>query len=90
MLVPEGRVSPVTNVQDAAITLDEEIRCLLDAGWRWDGDKLVHPKDSEIWRMYTKTNAPNIGRRASQLDAEIAEAVRAVRQQGEQAGSGGQ
>jgi hypothetical protein len=25
------------------VTIGEEIRCLIDAGWTWDGDKLVHP-----------------------------------------------
>ena len=35
-------------------TILEEIRCLLDAGWTWDGDKLVHPQNRELWRKYTK------------------------------------
>jgi len=28
---------------DERVTVGEEIRCLLDAGWTWDGDKLSIP-----------------------------------------------
>src|SRR4051794_40195511 len=41
---------------NAGVTISEEIRCLLDAGWTWEGNKLVHPGDKDIWRMYTKVD----------------------------------
>jgi hypothetical protein len=57
------------------VTILEEIRCLLDAGWTWDGDKLVHPQHRELWRMYTKMDSPKLGD-SRRLDAEIEQAVR--------------
>src|SRR4051812_44598931 len=46
---------------DAGVTIPEEIRCLVDTGWTWDGNKLVHPGDKDIWRMYTKVDSSKIG-----------------------------
>jgi len=60
-------------VVDARVTILEEIQCLLDAGWTWDGDKLVHPKDKDIWRMYTKVDSSKIG--SQRFDAEIEKAL---------------
>ena len=69
------------DIQDeAAVTILEEIQVMLDAGFTWDGDKLVHPRDKDIWRMYTRTDCPKIGSGAQRLDAEIKEAVRQARQ----------
>jgi hypothetical protein len=68
----------IPEVTDAGVTIPEEIRCLLDAGWAWDGDKLVHPQDKGIWRMYKKVDSPKIGS-PRRLDAEIEQSVRAAR-----------
>ena len=68
----------ITEVTDAGVTILEEIRCLLDAGWAWDGDTLVHPQDKGIWRMYKKVDSPKIGS-PQRLDAEIEQSVRAAR-----------
>jgi hypothetical protein len=75
---------------DAAVTIREEIRCLLDASWTWDGDKLVHPKDKHIWRKYTRIDSPRVGKRSQQLDAEIEQAVREARQRERRMRSEGQ
>ena len=32
---------PLAVAGGTEVTILEEIRCLLDAGWTWDGDKLV-------------------------------------------------
>lgn len=78
-LIPEVTEYPlISEATDAGVTIPEEIRCLLDAGWAWDGDKLVHPKHKGIWRMYTRVNSPMIGS-SQRLDAEIEQAVRAAR-----------
>ena len=39
------------------VSVGEEIRCLLDAGWTWDGDKLVHPTQKGSWVLYKRTDA---------------------------------
>jgi hypothetical protein len=62
----------------AVVTIPEEIRCLLDAGWTWDGDKLVHPRDKDLWRTYTRVDSPKIGS-SQRFDAEIEQAVREAR-----------
>jgi hypothetical protein len=67
---------------DAIVTIEEEIRCLLDAGWAWDGDKLVHPTHKEIWRMYQRVDCRSITARSEQFESEIREAVFRARQQG--------
>jgi hypothetical protein len=66
---------PLTVAGGAGVTIAEEIRCLLDAGWTWDGDKLVHPQYRELWRMYKKMDSPKLGD-SRRLDAEIEQAVR--------------
>jgi hypothetical protein len=66
-------------VVESEVTIAEEIQCLLDAGWRWDSDRLVHPKDRDIWRMYKRVDSPKVGN-AQRLDAEIEHAVRDARQ----------
>jgi hypothetical protein len=71
---------------DAGVTIPEEIQCLLDAGWTWDGEKLVHPQDKGVWRLYTKVDSPRIGI-SQRFDAEIEQAVRRARQR--QASTGG-
>jgi hypothetical protein len=66
---------PLAVASSAGVTILEEIRCLLDAGWTWDRDKLVHPQHRELWRMYTKMDSPKLGD-SRRLDAEIEQAVR--------------
>ena len=61
--------------EDVAVTIGEEICCLLAAGWTWDGDKLVHPTHKEAWRLYQRVDSSSITARPGQLDAEIAQAV---------------
>jgi hypothetical protein len=81
MIVPGGRGSPMTDGQeDVAVTIGEEICCLLAAGWTWDGDKLVHSTHKEAWRLYQRVDSSSITARPGQLDAEIAQAVRKARQ----------
>jgi hypothetical protein len=76
-----GGISPMSDDQlDAAATIQEEIRTLLDAGWTWDGDRLVHPTHKDIWKEYSSTHCPKIGSGAERLDAKIKEAVRKQRQ----------
>jgi hypothetical protein len=75
-------------VVHAGVTMLEEIRCLLDAGWTWDGNKLVHPTDKGIWRIYTTVDSSKIGR-SERLDAEILQAVQEARRN-EQRMHGGQ
>jgi hypothetical protein len=71
------------------VTIPEEIRCLLDAGWTWDGDKLVHPSYKDIWRKYTKVDSPKIGS-SQRFDAEIEQAVREARWREQRTRRGGQ
>ena len=73
----------------ASVSIAEEIQCLLDAGWTWDGNKLVHPRDNDIWRMYTKVDSPKIGN-SQRLDAEIEQAMRESRWREQRMRSGGQ
>jgi hypothetical protein len=84
----ETATYPLLENVDAGVPIPAEIQCLLDAGWTWDGDKLVHPKARDIWRKYQRIDSPRI--RSYQLDAEIEQAVREARQRGEQMGSDGQ
>jgi hypothetical protein len=72
----------------ASVTILEDIRCLLSAGRTWEGDRLVHPEDKEIWRMYKRVNSPRIGG-SPRLDAEIEQAVREARWREQRARSGG-
>jgi hypothetical protein len=79
----------MTDGQDGAgVTIGEEIQCLLAAGWTWDGDKLVHPRDKDVWTMYKRTFSRMS--RVEHFDAEIAQAVRRARQQGRPVESSGQ
>jgi len=66
--------------EDAAVTIGEEIQCLLAAGWAWDWDKLVHPRDKDVWTSYKRTFSHPA--RVEHFDAEIAQAVRRARRQG--------
>ncbi len=51
-----GRVSPMAvEHENEDVSIGDEIRCLLDAGWTWDGDKLVHPEHKDVWTMYIRT-----------------------------------
>jgi hypothetical protein len=66
---------PLAVAGSTGVTIAEEIRCLLDADWTWDGDKLVHPQHQDIWRMYKRIDSPKVGD-SRRLDAEIEQAVR--------------
>ena len=72
---------------DAAVTIGEEIKCLLAKGWTWDGDKLVHPLHKDIWTMYKRTFSHTS--RVEQFDSEIKQAVEEARQRERGDESGG-
>ena len=55
------------------MSIPEEIQCLLNAGWTWDGNRLLHPKDKDIWRMYKRIDSPKVG--TERFNAEIKQAV---------------
>jgi hypothetical protein len=59
------------------VPIPEEIRCLLDAGWTWDGDKLVNPKNNDMWRQYKRIDSPKVS--SARFDAEIKQASREAR-----------
>lgn len=65
--------------ENPVVSIGDEIRCLLDAGWTWDGDKLIHPQHNDVWTMYKRTFSHMS--RVEQFDAEIAQAVREARRQ---------
>ena len=46
---------------DAGVTIPEEIRCLVDAGWAWDGNKLVHPEDKSFGECIRSVDSSKIG-----------------------------
>ncbi len=70
---------------DADVTIGEEIACLLAAGWTWDGDKLVHPRDRLVWTMYKRVDSGGLGSRIGQFEAEVKQAVREARLKAQQA-----
>jgi hypothetical protein len=74
--------------EDAAVTVGEEIQCLLAAGWTWNGDKLVHPGDKDTWIMYKRVDSHKI--RVEQFESELKQAVREARQRERQMRSDGQ
>jgi hypothetical protein len=76
--IVEATYPLIPEVTDVGVTIPEEIQCLLDAGWAWDADTLVHPQDKGLWRMYKKVDSPKIGS-PQRLDAEIEQSVRAAR-----------
>jgi hypothetical protein len=76
--------------EDAAVTIGEEIRCLLAAGWAWDGDKLVHPTSKDIWTMYKRTDSHGIGPRIEQFESELKQVAREARKREPATASGGQ
>ena len=68
--------------EDTGVTVGEEIECLVAAGWRWDGDTLIHPKDENIWITYRRVDSRGINAREEQFESELELAVRKVRRQG--------
>lgn len=76
--------------EHAGVTIGEEIRCLLAAGWTWDGDKLVHPEDRNMHKIYTRVNSSKSGQESQRFDAEVEQAVREERQREQRMQSGGQ
>lgn len=65
--------------ENPGLTIAEEIQCLLDAGWSWDGDKLVHPKYKDVWTKYKRIDCNKI--RIHDFEWELSQAVRKARQQ---------
>jgi hypothetical protein len=64
MIVPGGRGSPMTDGQeDVAVTIGEEICCLLAAGWTWDGDKLVKVSSGSV-QAASRQDLPELVERA--------------------------
>jgi hypothetical protein len=75
---------------DKGVTVGEEIRCLLAAGWVWDEDSLVHPTSKNIWIRYQRAETGGITARSEQFEAELKQAVQEARQREQGMGSGGQ
>ena len=75
---------------DSGVTVGEEIRSLLAAGWKWNGDKLVHPGSENTWVAYKRADTSGIGARIDQFEAELKQAVREARQRERDSGSSGQ
>jgi len=67
------------------VTIGEEIQCLVDAGWTWEGDRLVHPKYKDVWTRYKRSFSHES--RTEHFDAEIAQAVQEARQRKQRTGS---
>jgi hypothetical protein len=67
----------IPELVDAPVPIPDEIRCLLDAGWKWDGDKLVNPQNNNIWRRYKRIDSPKVC--SERFDAEIKQALRETR-----------
>jgi hypothetical protein len=65
--------------EDAAVTVGEEIRCLLAAGWTWNGDTLVHPGHKGSWTMYKRIDFSH-KTKLEQFESELKQAVREARQ----------
>jgi adenylate cyclase len=68
----------------AAVPVGEEIRCLLAAGWTWDGDKLVNLWHRDVWTVYKRVDSHKI--RVEQFDAEIRQAVQEARRREQESG----
>jgi hypothetical protein len=85
--IVEATYPLIPQATEVGVTISEEIRSLLDAGWGWDGDKLVHPQDKGLWRMYKRVDSPKIGS-PQRLDAEIEQSVRAARERVQRIGCG--
>jgi hypothetical protein len=68
--------------EGAGVSIGEEIECLVAAGWRWDGDTLIHPKNEGIWITYRRADSRGINAREEQFESELELAVRKVRRQG--------
>jgi hypothetical protein len=78
----------ITEVIHTGVSIPDEIQCLLDAGWTWDRDKLVHPKHKNIWRMYKRIDSPKVG--SQRFDAEIKQRVREARWRAQRMWASGQ
>ena len=61
------------------VSIGDEIRCLLDAGWTWDGDKLVCPHAKDTWTRYKRIDSSKV--REHDFQRELEQAVRKVRRQ---------
>ena len=68
--------------EDTGVSIGEEIECLVAAGWRWDGDTLIHPKNEGIWITYRRADSRGINAREEQFESELKLAVQKVRRQG--------
>ena len=61
-------------LENRAVSIGDEIRCLLDAGWTWEGDKLVCPQDKDTWTRYERTGSNKV--RLHDFERELEQAVR--------------
>jgi hypothetical protein len=79
----ERRARPMSHRKEVAgVSIGEEIECLVAAGWRWDGDTLIHPKNENIWITYRRADSRGINAREEQFESELELAVQKVRRQG--------
>jgi hypothetical protein len=65
------------DVVDACVPIPDEIRHLLDACRKWDGDKLVNSQNNDLWRQYKRIDSPKVN--SERFDAEIKQALREAR-----------
>jgi hypothetical protein len=65
--------------ESPSVSIGDEIRCLIDAGWTWDGDKLVCPHDKETWTRYKRIDSNKV--REHDFQRELEQAVRKAQRQ---------
>jgi len=59
----------------------EEISRLLGKGWTWEGDRLTHPTDKDLWRVYDLvknecTRSPKYADIEKQFDDDVEKAMK--------------
>jgi hypothetical protein len=69
----------VDGQENPGVSIEDEIRCLLDAGWTWEGDKLVCPQDKDTWTRYKRIDSNKV--REHDFQRELEQAVRKARRQ---------
>ena len=62
-----------------SVSIGDEIRCLLDAGWTWDGDKLVCPHAKDTWTRYKRIDSNKVSEH--DLQRELEHTVRKAQRQ---------
>ena len=63
--------------ENPGVSIGDEIRCLLDAGWTSDGDKLVCPQDKDTWTRYKRIDSNKV--RELDFQRELEQAIRKAR-----------